>query len=347
MKNLTPNGLALRISFLVAIVVTLFLSVFGWANNNININLVLLIFPITFVASYIGFRLAVEKFIYSKIKLIYKTIHNLKLEKGDAGAEIDLNTDVLNQVKEDVEAWDKTNKQEIERLKGLEEYRREFVGNVSHELKTPIFNVQGYILTLLEGGLDDPNINLKYLDRANKSVDRMIRLLDDLDEISKLESGVLEMEFTKVDLVDLVKEAIISLEIGAKKNNITLKFVDEPIKPIWVMANVNAINQVFINLIVNSIKYGKDGGETLVKLFDMHDNILIEIADDGGGIAEEHLPRLFERFYRTDTARDRGSGGTGLGLSIVKHIIEAHHQTVNVRSTIDVGSTFSFTLKKA
>jgi len=347
MKDLTPNGIALRISFIVAVAVTIIVSVVDYFTGEFNWVLLYTVFPIAFVASYIGFRIAVERFIYRKIKLIYKTIHNLKLTTGEKAKEFNLNTNVLTEVKEEVENWDKLNKKEIERLKGLENYRREFVGNVSHELKTPIFNIQGYLLTLLEGGLEDPSINVDYLKKATKSVDRMIVLIEDLDEITKLESGVIEMKVLKVDLAELINEVITTLEMRAKKNKVKITFVDKPAKPLWAMADYDRIRQVLINLIVNSIKYGKEEGETLIKLFDMHDNILVEVADNGLGIAEEHLPRLFERFYRTDKGRARESGGTGLGLSIVKHIIEAHNQTINVRSTVGVGSTFSFTLKKA
>lgn len=347
MKDLTPNGIALRISFLVAVAVTAIVAFVDYFTGEFNWVLLYVVFPGAFVASYIGFRIAVEKFIYKKIKVIYKTIHNLKLTTGENAKEFNLNTNVLTEVKDEVESWDKTNKAEIERLKGLENYRREFVGNVSHELKTPIFNIQGYLLTLLEGGLDDPNINVSYLQKANKSVDRMITLIEDLDEISKLESGMIEMDIEKIDLVELIKEVIAIMELKAKKNEISISFLDQPGKPIWVNIDKDGITQVLVNLVVNSIKYGKKDGETIIKIFDMHDNILVEVADNGIGIAEEHLPRLFERFYRTDKGRDRESGGTGLGLSIVKHIIEAHNQTINVRSTIDVGSTFSFTLKKA
>lgn len=342
MKDLTPNGIALRISFLVTVAVVLIVFLLEYFTSTVNYILIIAVFPVAFLASYIGFRVAVEKFIYKKIKVIYRTIHNLKLKKGEDAKEFS-----LTQIQTEVEDWDKLNKQEIERLKGLENYRREFVGNVSHELKTPIFNIQGYLLTLLEGGLDDPSINVDYLKKATNSVNRMIALIEDLDEITKLESGVIEMEISKIDLAELINEAITALEMRAKKNKVTLTFVDKPSKPMWAMADPVGIRQVLINLIVNSIKYGKEDGETLVKVYDMHDNILVEVADNGQGIAEEHLPRLFERFYRTDKGRARESGGTGLGLSIVKHIIEAHNQTINVRSTVDVGSTFSFTLKKA
>jgi len=346
MRDLTPNGLALRISFLVAAVVGLIVFLVQYFTHSINVLVILIVVSGAFISAYIGFRIAIERFIYGKIKLLYRTIHRIKLGKGEERS-FDFNTDVLSQVKSDVESWDKTNQEQIQRLMGQESYRREFVGNLSHELKTPIFNIQGYLLTLLEGAVNDPEINVKYLGRATKSVERMISLIDDLDEITKMESETIKMNLEKINIVDVVSEVIGSLEMRAKEQGISLTIVNPPNKAIWVMADPDRINQVLVNLIVNSIRYGSENGETLVKFFDMHDNILVEVADNGIGIAEEHLPRLFERFYRTDKGRARISGGTGLGLAIVKHIIEAHNQTINVRSTVDVGSTFSFTLKKA
>lgn len=347
MKDLTPNDIALRISFLVALVVSLLIILLEVFQSEINLFIVISVFPIAFIASYFSFRIAIEKFIYRKIKLIYRTIHKLKLDKGEKTKEFDFSSDVLNEVKSEVENWDQTNKKEINRLKGLENYQREFVGNVSHELKTPIFNIQGYLLTLLEGALDDPEINEKFLRKANKSVNRMITLVEDLDEITKLESGTINMKLSKFNIVELITEVISSVELKAESKKIKVKLIDEETKTINVMADPERINQVLVNLIINAIKYGKDEGEILVKLYDMHDNILVEVADNGIGIKEEHLPRLFERFYRTDKGRDRQSGGSGLGLSIVKHIIDAHNQTLNVRSAEGIGSTFSFTLKKA
>lgn len=347
MKDLTPNTIALRISFLVAVIVSLIIVSIESFQEQINLTLVFTVFPITFIASFFSFKIAIQKFIYRKIKLIYRTIHKLKLDKGEREKDFDFNTDVLNEVKTEVEKWDNTNKKEITRLKGLENYQREFVGNVSHELKTPIFNIQGYLLTLLEGALDDPEINEKFLRKANKSVDRMITLVEDLDEITQLQSGTIQMNLEKIDLVNLIKDVISSVELKANSKNITVKLNEDSLKPVYVLADSPRINQVLVNLIVNSVKYGKENGETLIKLYDMHDNVLVEVADNGIGIKEEHLSRLFERFYRTDKGRDRQSGGSGLGLSIVKHIIEAHNQTVNVRSSDGVGSTFSFTLKKA
>jgi two-component system phosphate regulon sensor histidine kinase PhoR len=239
-----------------------------------------------------------------------------------------------------------SNKNEIEQLKKLEAYRREFVGNVSHELKTPIFNIQGYILTLLDGGLEDDNINVDYLTRASKSVERMISIVEDLDTISQMESGELSLYFEKFDIVALVNELFLGLEMKASGRNIKLKFAENYNRPIYVSADKHHIRQVVTNLIVNSIKYGKQDGISQVRFTDLYQHVVIEISDNGMGIAKHHLPRIFERFYRVDKGRSRDHGGTGLGLAIVKHIIEAHNQTIDVKSTEGEGTTFIFTLKK-
>jgi two-component system, OmpR family, phosphate regulon sensor histidine kinase PhoR len=346
-NNLTPKGIALRISFLVATIVTIIVLLAQTYADKYNLLVLVCVYPATFISSYYGFLIAIEKFIYTKIKLVYRTIHNLKRNKTTEFNKLNLDKDILTQVREDVIEWDKTNKQEIERLKDMESYRREFVGNVSHELKTPIFNIQGYLLTLLEGGIYDENINVSYLTKANKSVERMIAIIDDLDQITKLEAGVIEMNLKKVDLIELTKETINSIDITAQEKNIKTSVVNHTNKPsVFVLADSDKISQVLVNLIVNSFKYGKEDGETKIEFFDMDEFILVEVSDNGQGIPEEHHTRLFERFYRTDKGRARNAGGSGLGLSIVKHIIEAHEQTINVRSTPDVGSTFSFTLKK-
>lgn len=347
MKELTPKGIAIRVGVLTALVVVvslLFCELFFACNPPFY--LYIFLFLVTLSTGYFGFLFALEKFIYRKIKLIYRTIHNQKLKKDGEIDELNINENIIQKVQQDVLNWAKTNQKEITRLKTSENYRREFVGNVSHELKTPIFNIQGYLLTLIEGGMDDPNINKDYLIKANNSVERMIAIIEDLDEITKLESGRLSLKIEKTDIVDLVKEVVDSLEERIKKSDVTVKIQHQD-KPIRVMADARKISQVLINLIINAIKYGKPSGTIRIKFFDMHENILVEVADDGEGIEAQHLPRLFERFYRTDKGRARENGGSGLGLSIVKHIVEAHQQTINVRSTVGVGSTFSFTLKKA
>ncbi len=307
----------------------------------------LLLALLIFVFAFLIIRYTLNRFIYERIRLIYKTIHNLKLTKEkDKKQFIDRNT--IEEVNRQVLEWGEDQKKEIEQLKEMARYRREFIGNVSHELKTPIFNIQGYVLTLLDGGLDDPAINKEYLIKTELSIERMIAIVEDLEEISRLESGELTLHYSRFDLVELSKEVMEFLEIKAKKKKIRIYFAKSQDKPIMVDADKKGIRQVFINLIENAIKYGpEENGKIKISFFDMDENILAEVTDNGAGIEQKDLPRLFERFYRTDKARSREQGGSGLGLAIVKHLIEAHGQVINVRSTVGVGTTFAFTLKKA
>jgi len=253
---------------------------------------------------------------------------------------------MLQQVSKDVIDWAEDKTAEIEQLQKAGNYRREFLANVSHEIKTPISNIQGYISTLLAGGLEDPSVNRDYLLKTEKNIDRLIELVDDLDIISNLESGEVRMEKTRFDFHLLIKEVFAFLEDNAKSVNIKFISGTEDNDPVWVYADRDRIRQVLVNLLENSIKYGRNGGRTKVSVYDMDENYLIEVSDNGIGIEEQHIPRLFERFYRVDKHRSRVEGGTGLGLAIVKHILEAHEQTVNVRSSPKIGTTFSFTLKK-
>ena len=344
----TPRSLALFLSVWVSVSVGVIVSLAEFTfHKNFSIWVPLVVITVTFLLSFFLFQFAVERFIYRKIKLIYKTIHQLKLKKGQKPKSVDINTDIIAAVNKDVEAWAKDQKEEIEYLKNLENYRREFLGNVSHELKTPIFNIQGYIMTLLEGGLDDPKINKTYLERAEKSVERMVSIVEDLEIITQFESGQLILHKEKFDIVELARDTMTSIQYSAEKSNVKLLFKDTYDKPIYVKADKESIQKVISNLLVNSIKYSKAVGETKISFYDMDENILIEVSDNGIGVAQEHIPRLFERFYRVDRSRSREIGGTGLGLSIVKHIIEAHNQTINVRSTLGIGTTFGFTLSKS
>jgi len=288
-----------------------------------------------------------EKFIYRKIKLIYKHIHYSKSAKGSISKNIDLSENLIDSVEKEVTEWEEDRASEIEQLKKLEEFRKEFLGNVSHELKTPVFNLQGYIETLLDGGLKDEKINIDYLNKASKNIDRMNAVINDLEKISSLEHENMDLEKAKFDVHELTTEVFNSLEMRADLKELTFSFKEDCDKPFRVKGDRSRIREVLVNLITNSIIYGKEGGKTMVGFYDMNENILIEITDNGIGIDEKHLSRLFERFYRIDKSRSREQGGTGLGLSIVKHIIEAHTQTITVRSTPDVGSTFGFTLEKA
>jgi two-component system phosphate regulon sensor histidine kinase PhoR len=303
-------------------------------------------FSVSFVSSFIFIYYLIEKFIVGRIKIIYKLIHNLKLGKDLKDAIGDhVTSDPINDVEKDVKEWARQKKSEIEDLKKQEQFRKDFLSNVSHEFKTPLFAIQGYI-EALQDDMDDPVMVKQFLEKASKNVDRLSYLVKDLDEISKLESGEIPINYTKFKINDLIKEVIESLEMKAAQHKIKLTFKDKYDEPTLVNADREKITQVLINLIDNSFKYGKEGGTTAIRLYDLHDQVLVEVTDDGIGIEEKYLPRLFERFFRTDSSRSRQIGGSGLGLAIVKHIIESHQQTINVRSTEGIGSTFGFTLQK-
>jgi two-component system phosphate regulon sensor histidine kinase PhoR len=346
MRNLTPKQLAIRLSLLIAALITLLSSLIWLITNPLEWHLVALTFLISFITCYFIFLWGISEFIDRKFRLIYKTIHNLKVGLKRDPQKVDLGEDVFGRIRQEVIDWDKRNRKEIARLTDQEKFRREFLGNVSHELKTPIFSIQGYILTLLEGGLEDKEINRNFLLKAEKSINRMIEMVDDLDEISKLESNRMVLNIKRFDLLALARDIIESLEYKAKKKKINLR-INSDQKNIFVKADPARISQVLTNLIVNSINYGKEEGRTTIKFFDLDENVLVEVGDNGRGIEAEHLPRLFERFYRVDKGRSRTDGGSGLGLAIVKHIMEAHQQTINVRSKVGEGSVFSFTLEKA
>ncbi len=305
-------------------------------------------FAISFSLSFFLFYYLMERYVYSKIKIIYKLIHNLKLGKDvkDAlGAHV--SDDPINDVQKEVKQWAFDKKLEIDALKDQEKFRREFLNNVSHEFKTPIFAINGYLEALQDGVMEeDPKLAQNFLNKAIKNLDRLSFLLKDLDEISKLERGDIEMNFQRFDLSLLILEVIELLDMEAKKNKVELVFKDKYNRHFMVFADREKIRQVFINLMINSIKYGRENGRTNIKLFEMHSQILVEITDNGIGIDEKYIPRLFERFFRTDKSRSRNIGGSGLGLAIVKHILESHQQTITVRSTLDIGSTFAFTLEK-
>jgi two-component system phosphate regulon sensor histidine kinase PhoR len=261
--------------------------------------------------------------------------------------ETNLSDDVLDIVNQVVLEWGKEQQEEIESLKKGASYRREFIGNLSHELKTPIFNIQGYISTLLDGGLEDENINRRFLIKSEKSINRMIALVDDLENISKLESAELKLKPEKFDINQLSKEVIDFLELKASKTNTQISINVPSSSHINVVADKKRIRQVLINLVDNAIKYtDKERSKVSISFYDFYDNYLVEVNDNGMGIQEENLLRVFERFYRTDSGRSRDTGGSGLGLAIVKHIIEAHHKTISVRSNKREGTTFSFTLSK-
>ncbi len=339
-------SLALLISFLTASILFLWLYLAQEFKSFFIIGFVLFIFVATyFFASYMF-----QIYVVEKIRLIYKNIHNFKISKKENEAQQKLIANkTLDEVDTEVQEWIQGNKKEFDELKKLELYRREFLGNVSHELKTPLTNIQGYVLTLLDGGIEDEAMSKLFLERTERNIDRMIEIINDLEEISQLESGVLTLKPITFDIVALTREVVDLLETKAESFNIKLNFAELYESPIKVFADKENIKKVLTNIIDNSIKYGlneKGKGKSKISFFDMEEDILIEITDQGMGISDEHIPRLFERFYRVDKNRSRDVGGSGLGLAIVKHIIEAHRQSINVRSSLGVGTTFAFTLKK-
>jgi two-component system phosphate regulon sensor histidine kinase PhoR len=347
-KNPTPRTLAFIAALVASAIVILaeyFTSVSSFFTKN-SISM-LVIFLITFISTYLIFYYLLEIFIYRKIKLIYKAISSHKDSKQRAKQKVDLNEDVFSEVSREVKEWEQNRTDEIAELKKLESFRKEFLGNVSHELKTPIFNIQGYIHTLIDGALYNEEVNMQYLQRAARSAERLGLIVEDLEAISKMESGELILDQRTFDICELVKDVYDSSELKTKEKNISLVFKKGSDRPFYVYADKERIRQVIVNLIMNSIKYGREGGTTSTGFYDMDENVLVEITDSGIGIEPNHLVRVFERFYRVDKSRSRDAGGTGLGLAIVKHIIEAHKQTINVRSTYGVGTTFTFTLRKS
>ncbi|MGI8951222.1 MAG: sensor histidine kinase [Chitinophagaceae bacterium] len=341
-KNLSPN----QLSAFTSIILSLPISIgFFLVTNNFLIAIIACIF--TFSCSYFLIRYVLERFIYRKIKLIYKFIYQTKAsKKEEMYYKYILPQKTIDDVSKDVESWSQQSKAEIEELKTNEAYRKEFLQNLAHEFKTPIFAIQGYVDTLLNGALENPSVNKKFLENAARNIDRMVNLVSDLDEISKLESGEQPMSKKNFIIQDLIKEVFETLSIKATSRNIKYIIKKGCEAPVNVFADKEKIRQVLINLVDNAIKYGKQNGHIVASIYKTDEkHVLIEISDDGAGIAEEHLHRVFERFYRTDRGRSRDVGGTGLGLAICKHIIEAHAQTIHVRSKLDVGTTVGFTLE--
>ena len=340
-RHLSPQQLSLLTAAILSTPISLAILVFEpvWWIAPLS-------FIIIFAGSYGLILFTLQTFIYRKIKLIYKLIYQTKATKREEFYYKNiLPQKGIDEVREDVEAWAEQRKKEIETLQQNETFRKEFLQNLSHELKTPIFAIQGYVHTLLDGALHNNEVNEKFLTSASRNVDRLVNLLDDLDEISSLESGVMQLNHRPFIVQDLIKEVFDALQLQAAKKNILCIIKKGCEFPLNVIADKEKIRQVFINFTDNAIKYGKENGQVEASFYNVDgNNVLIEISDNGYGISEEHLPRIFERFYRTDLARSRKAGGSGLGLAICKHIVEAHFQTIHVRSKPDVGTSFGFTL---
>jgi two-component system phosphate regulon sensor histidine kinase PhoR len=320
-----------------------FLAILLWFFHEFSLSIILVFAVSIAIFSFFVIQYRVERFIYRRVKKIYDDV---SLLESTSFRSQPITTDMETLTKQ-VKKFATDKKLEIETLKVREEYRREFLGNISHELKTPLFTVQGYLSTLLDGAMDDKKIRKKYLERAEKGVERLVYIVEDLDMISKLEMGDVNLELSKFNIVDLVQSVFDLLEMVADKKNIILMFDRKYNKAINVFADQEKIQQVLSNLIVNSIKYGKENGTTEVTIEDLvDDKIIVRIRDNGEGIEKQNIPRLFERFFRVDKSGARSEGGSGLGLSIVKHIIEAHGEKIYVESEFGIGSEFSFTLEK-
>jgi two-component system phosphate regulon sensor histidine kinase PhoR len=340
-KNLTPAHLSALTSLMLAIPV----AALCYLTQN-SIGFTVLVLLAVFVLGYFLIRYVFEAFINRKIKLIYKFIYQTKASKREEMYyKYILPQKSIDEVRQDVEKWAEQRKEQIELLESNEAYRKQFLQNLSHEFKTPIFAIQGYVDTLLNGAIDDPVVSKKFLENAARNVDRMVNLVNDLDAITKLESGEQPLYKQNFIIQDLIKEVFETLSIKTNSRNIKCSIKKGCEQPISVFADKEKILQVLVNLVENATKYGRQDGYITASIYRTDDNhVLVEISDSGIGIAEEHLSRIFERFYRTDSGRSRNIGGSGLGLAICKHIIEAHGQTIHARSKVDVGTTIGFTL---
>lgn len=316
--------------------------VINYNDLSISVESVLISF-IIFGLSFLILQLRVRKLFFERIRQIYE---DLEFETDSLIKTSPIDSD-MNSFSRDLEEFVKLKRTEIETLKKEGIYRKEFVGNVAHELKTPLFSVQGYISNLLDGAMDDKELLKKYLKRAEKSVDRLTFIIKDLDLITQLESSTLKLKVTSFDIIKLTEEIIEDLEISASKRNIKIIFNKNYDKQILVEADKNRIEQVITNLVTNSINYGSEKGTTEISFESNVEKIIVKVNDNGEGISEENMPRLFQRFFRVDVSRSRSQGGSGLGLAIVKHIIDAHNENIYVQSTVGVGSEFSFSLKKS
>lgn len=345
MKNLKPITLLLGGSSIVGALIFLVQLISAIIRYEYTIFELFVIPIITGITTYFVFYFFIKYFITERLRVLYRSIRTGKFD-GSQNKTFNLSDDLITNAEIETRRWSDEQIKEISKLKEQAAFRREFLGNLAHELKTPVFSIQGYILTLLEGGLEDDTVNRTFLERASKASDRMTAILEDLDQLMKLEVNAIPLEVTSFDIKELVNDLFDDFEMRAKKREIKLLFARD-FDPLFVKADKGKIGQVITNLISNSISYGNDGGTTKVRFYALDDIVTVEVSDDGLGIDDDHLVRLFERFYRVEKSRNRNEGGSGLGLAIAKHIVEAHGQTINVRSTLGVGSTFTFSLDKA
>ncbi|GAA4456437.1 ATP-binding protein [Nibrella saemangeumensis] len=341
--SLSPRIIAFLLAFLISVLTAVFLTFVEGVTNN----MLFVVAVSSFAVSFFLVLYAIELLVYREVNKMYKTIHKLKIRDFNISRKtIIKNNNPFKKLNDEVFVYVARKQKEIEELKRLELFRREFLADVSHELKTPIFAAQGFIHTLIDGAIDDENVRDKFLAKAAKSLDGLDALVKDLVALSQLETGELKMHFERVDLHQVIAEALEQLEKKAQTKGTTLRIKTDRPGSYWVKADPQRIHQVMINLLENAIKYGNDNGKVLVTLEEDKKQVLVSVKDDGPGIPPEHLSRIFERFYRVDKSRSKERGGTGLGLAIVKHILNAHRSKVSVMSKVDRGTTFSFKLEK-
>ncbi len=341
--SLSPRIIALLLACLISAVTVAFLTFVEGVTNN----MLFVVAVSSFVVSFFLVLYSIELLVYREVNKMYKTIHKLKLRDFNISRKTVIQNDnPFKKLNDEIFVYVAKKQKEIEELRRLEIFRREFLADVSHELKTPIFAAQGFVHTLIDGAIDDPKVRDKFLMKAAKSLDGLDALVKDLVALTQLETGELKMHFDRTDMHHLTLSVFEQLEPVARKRNTTLRIKTEHVGPVWARADGQRLEQVMTNLVENAIKYGHEGGKVLVSLEEEKKNIQVSVRDDGPGISPEHLSRIFERFYRVDKSRAKDRGGTGLGLAIVKHILNAHHSKVTVMSKLDKGTEFRFKLER-
>ncbi|MDP4761908.1 MAG: ATP-binding protein [Crocinitomicaceae bacterium] len=343
MKTARPSLLIFYGSLAFMLISFLFTLIVHFSMIALSKNLIIAIPIVSGIFAYLVFYFLLKGFIQYRLSLIYRSIQINQPENIAFSKSID---SLMEDAEKNVSEWKENSAIEISKLKEQAAFRKEFLGNLAHELKTPVFSIQGYLLTLLDGGLEDPNVNRAFLERASKSTDRITGILDDLDQITRMETENLRLEIRSFDIVELLKESFETFELIGKEKNFKLNF-EKSFSAKYVQADRNKMGQVFTNLISNAISYGKENGELKVSILDIEDRYLLEFKDNGPGIEPHHLSRLFERFYRVEKSRNRNEGGSGLGLAIAKHIVESHGQSIQVKSEVGVGTTFVITIEKS
>jgi two-component system, OmpR family, phosphate regulon sensor histidine kinase PhoR len=341
--SLSPRIIALLLACLISAVTVAFLTFVDGVTNN----MLFVVGVSSFAVSFFLVLYAIELLVYREVNKMYKTIHKLKLRDFNISRKTVIqNNNPFKKINDEIFVYVAKKQKEIEELRRLEIFRREFLADVSHELKTPIFAAQGFLHTLIDGAMDDPKVRDKFLMKAAKSLDGLDALVKDLVALTQLETGELKMHFDRTDMNQLTLGVFEQLEPIARKRGTTLRIKTDSPGPVWARADAQRLGQVMTNLIENAIKYGHDNGKVVVTLEDEKKNVLVSVRDDGPGIPPEHLSRIFERFYRVDKSRAKDRGGTGLGLAIVKHILNAHRSKVTVMSKLDKGTEFRFKLEK-